>query len=302
MNQEALHSEPASVRANGLDLVYDTFGTPETPPLLLISGLGCQLIDWDDKLCSQLALRGYWVIRFDNRDVGLSTKFDAAGVPDLPGLMEAVARGEPLHAPYLLQDMADDAAGLLDALGVVSAHVVGHSMGGMIAQELALRHPARVRTLTSMSSTTGDPTLPSPAPEAMAVLMAPLPADVEGFVEATVQASRVLNGSGFALDEDLIRQTARRAFERGVCDAGTARQLAAIFASASRQERLHSLTMPALVIHGSDDCLIPLECGLATKEAIPQAKLLVVDGMGHVLAPGVQARIIDAIAAHAASN
>jgi pimeloyl-ACP methyl ester carboxylesterase len=158
--------------------------------LLLIAGLGGQMIEWDDEFCAQLARRGYRVIRFDNRDVGLSTKLDDAGVPDIPALMQAAARGEPLQVPYLLQDMADDAASLLDALNIASAHVVGHSMGGMIAQELAIRHPARVRTLTSIASTTGNSSLPPPALEAMAVLMTPPPDDLEGYVASTVQTCR----------------------------------------------------------------------------------------------------------------
>lgn len=183
MSQKIPHSDPASVEANGIEIVYDTFGESSAVPLLLVMGLGGQMIAWDEEFCAALAAQGYWVIHFDNRDIELSTKFDEAGVPDIPALMQAVAQGETIQAPYLLPDMADDAVGLLDALGIESAHVVGVSMGGMIAQEMAIHHPDRVRTLTSIMSSTGDPDLPPATPEAMTILVTPAPTDRAGYIE-----------------------------------------------------------------------------------------------------------------------
>jgi pimeloyl-ACP methyl ester carboxylesterase len=293
------HSDPARVKANGIELVYDTFGESSGAPLLLINGLGGQMISWDEEFCAPLADRGYWVIRFDNRDVGLSTKFDEAGVPDVFTLMQAQAHGEAAQAPYKLRDMADDAVGLLDALGVESAHVVGISMGGMIAQEVAIHHPSRVRTLTSIMSSTGNPALPPPKPEAMSVLLTPSPTDLDGYLENSLQTWRVLSGPGFPMDPDRVKERARLAFARGLSVAGTARQLAAVVTSGSRKEALQSVTVPTLVIHGEADPLVPVECGIDTADSVPGAELLIIEGMGHDLALAVAPRVIEAIARHA---
>jgi pimeloyl-ACP methyl ester carboxylesterase len=293
------HSDPTRVRVNRIELVYDTFGEPSAPPLLLITGLGGQMIDWDEDFCTHLAAQGYWVIRFDNRDVGLSTKLDEAGVPDILALMQAQAQGGAMQAPYRLRDMADDAVGLLDALAVLSAHVMGISMGGMIAQEMAIHHPNRVRTLTSIMSSTGNPALPPPKPEAMSVLTTPPPTDREGYLESSVQTWRVLSGPGFPVDEDLVRERAGRSFDRGLSVAGTARQLAAVLASGSRQEALRSVAVPTLVIHGDADPLVPVECGIDTADSIPGAELLIIKGMGHDLPLAVALRVIEAIVRHA---
>jgi len=297
MSRNIPHSDPARVRVNGIELVYDTFGDPSAPPLLLIMGLGVQMIAWDEEFCAALAALGYWVIRFDNRDVGLSTRLDEAGVPDVLALMQG--RGEAVQVPYTLRDMADDAAGLLDALQAKPAHVVGASMGGMIAQEMAIRHPGHVRTLTSIMSTTGDPALPPPKPEAMSVLVTPFPTDREGYLEGSVQASRILAGPGFPFDEDRAREEAGRAFDRGLSLAGTARQLAAILASGSRKEALQAVTVPTLVIHGDADPLVPVECGIDTANSVPGAELLIIEGMGHDLPPAVAPQVISAIVRHA---
>ncbi|UCC64325.1 MAG: alpha/beta fold hydrolase [Anaerolineae bacterium] len=299
MTQNIPHSSPASVQANGVELVYDTFGQPSAPPLLLIMGLGGQMIAWDDEFCAQLAARGYWVIRFDNRDVGLSTRFDEAGVPDMAALAQARARGEAIQAPYTLADMADDAAGLLDALGAGSAHVVGVSMGGMIAQAMAIRHLDRVRTLTSIMSSTGNPDLPPPTAEALEILLKPAPADRDGYLESAIQSRQVLGGSPFPVDEDRIRMRAGQAFDRGLHPEGTARQMAAILASGSRKEALRSVIVPTLVIHGDADPLVPVEGGIDTADAVPGAELLIIEGMGHALPPALWPRMIDAIARHA---
>lgn len=299
MPRNVLHSDPVSVYVNDIELVYDTFGEDSASPLLLIMGLGAQMIAWDEGFCTQLAGKGYRVIRFDNRDVGLSTKFDEAGVPDVLTVMQAQAQGEAVQAPYTLGDMADDAVGLLDALEVESAHVVGISMGGMIAQMMTTQDPGRVRTLTSIMSTTGDPELPPPEPEALSILLTPAPTDRAGYIENSVQASRVLSGPGFPTDEERTRERAGQFFDRSLNPEGTARQLAAVIASGSRKEALRSVTVPTLVIHGDADPLVPVECGRDTADAIPGAELLIIEGLGHDLPPAVWPQVIDAIARHA---
>lgn len=293
------HSEPRKVKANSIEIVYDTFGEPSDPPLLLIMGLGAQMIDWDEAFCAELASRGYWVIRFDNRDVGLSTKLDEAGVPSILALFQAQTQGETIQAPYTLRSMADDAAGLLDALEVDSAHVVGASMGGMIAQEMAIHHPRRVRTLTSIMSSTGNAELPPPKPEALSILLTPFPTEREAFLEHSVRTWRILGGPAFPVDENLLIQRAVQSLERGLSIDGTARQLAAILASGSRKEELRSVTAPTLVIHGDADPLVPVEGGIDTANSIPAAKLLIIEGMGHDLTPALVPQVVEAIARHA---
>jgi pimeloyl-ACP methyl ester carboxylesterase len=268
--------------------------------MLLVMGLSGQMIAWDEEFCAALAGRGYWVIRFDNRDVGLSTRFDQAGVPDGLALMQAVARGEAVEAPYLLCDMAADATGLLDALEIESAHIVGVSMGGMITQEMAIHYPDRVRTITSIMSSTGGPDLPPPQPEAAAVLVARAPTDRGEYLDHSVQIWQVLNGPAIPLDEELAREKAGRAFDRGLSPEGTMRQLAAVLASGSRKESLKEVDIPTLVIHGDADPLVPVEAGIDTANAVPGAELLLIEGMGHSIPPPIAPRIIDAITCHAA--
>ena len=299
MTQNVPHSDAASARVNGLEIVYDTFGHASAPPLLLVMGLGAQMITWDEDFCAQLAAQGYWVIRFDNRDVGLSTKFDEAGVPDIMAMMQATMQGQAVQAPYLLDDMAGDAVGLLDALEIESAHVVGASMGGMIAQVMAIHHPDRVRTLTSIMSTTGAPGLPPPTPEATVFLATPSPTDRAGYIEHSVKFSHVLGGSVIPIDEALARKQAARSFDRGLYPDGFVRQLAAIFASGSRVEALQSVNLPTLVIHGDADPLVPVEGGIDTANSVPGAELMIIEGMGHSLPLVLWPQIIDAIAKHA---
>jgi pimeloyl-ACP methyl ester carboxylesterase len=298
MSHEVLHSDATSVIVDGIEIVYDTFGDPSAPPMLLVAGLGVQMIDWDEAFCRRLAAHGYWVIRFDNRDVGLSTKFDEAGVPNIPALMQAQMLGGTIRSPYLLRDMAADAAGLLKALHVERAHVVGVSLGGMIAQELVIRHAECVRTLTSIMSTTGNPGLPLPKPAAMAILLETPPADRRDYIESSVRVSLVL-GAGLPYDEASVRERAGRSFDRGLSPAGTARQLAAVLASGSRKEALKAVSVPALVIHGDADPLVPVAGGIDTADAIPGAKLMIVKGMGHALPPAVWPQVIEAVAGHA---
>ena len=297
--QNIPHSAPATVQANGIEIVYDTFGEAGASPLLLVSGLGQQLIGWDEGFCTQIAGRGYRVIRYDNRDVGLSTRFDDAGVPNIPALAQAAMQGQAIESPYTLRDMADDAVGLLDALEIESAHVVGASMGGMISQTMAIHHPQRVSTLTSIMSTTGDRSLPPGKPEAMAVLSTPAPTDRAAYLDHAVRTWRVFNGPGFPFDEARTRERAARAFDRGLSPDGAARQLVAVMASGSRKEALKSVAIPTLVIHGDGDTLVTVEGGIDTANSIPGAELMIVEGMGHELPPLAWPQIIDAIARHA---
>lgn len=287
-------------KANGIELCWDSFGNAADPSLLLIMGLASQMIAWDEEFCARLARRGYRVLRFDNRDVGRSTRFTEAGIPDVGAAMMAALRGESVPAvPYTLEDMADDAVGLLDTLGIDRAHVVGASMGGAIAQTMAIRNPARLRTLTSIMATTGAPDLPPPTPEAMAVLFKPVPADLAAYVESYAQTWKVLRAGSFPEDEALDAARAQRLYARGLNPAGVSRQLAAIFASGSRREALRAVQVPTLVIHGEADPLVPLACGVDTANAVPGARIETIPGMGHAFPRSVWPRVIDAIAAHA---
>jgi pimeloyl-ACP methyl ester carboxylesterase len=290
------YQPPVAVQANGIRLVYDAFGERTASPLLLIMGLGGQLISWDDEFCVRLAAMGFWVIRYDHRDAGQATRFDEAGVPDLLALSQTSLRGEPVQVPYTLEDMAADAAGLLDALEIPSAHVVGVSMGGMIAQVLAICHPERVRSLTCAMSSTGDPDLPLPTPEALAILLAPPAPNREAYLERSAESWRVLNGPNLPFDEDRHRHRAGTAYDRGYYPAGTGRHLAAVIAAPGRRAALACLDMPALVIHGDADPLIPLPGGEDIARSIPGAKLMVIPGMGHDLHPDLWPALIAAIA------
>ncbi len=287
--------------ANGIELAWDSFGDPHAPALLLIAGLGLQLISWDDAFCAQLAARGFHVIRFDNRDVGLSTHLDAAGDPNVLEVVDRLRRKKEVRAAYSLADLADDADGLLQTLGVTRAHVVGLSLGGMIAQELAIRHPERVATLTSIMSTTGDPDVRGASYEVTAELVRPWPLDRGGFIERGVQVARLLRGGGFALDEPSIRRLAARSYDRSRDMSGMHRQLVAIFMSKSRRAPLRSLHVPALIIHGDADPLIPSDGGRDTAQAIAGARLLVIPGLGHELPREAWPPVINAIAALAKS-
>jgi pimeloyl-ACP methyl ester carboxylesterase len=281
--------------ANGIEITYQTFGEPSDPSLLLVMGLGAQLIHWPEEFCELLAARGFQVVRFDNRDVGHSTKLDDAPVPDLM----ALAAGDASAASYTLDDMADDAVGLLDHLGIDAAHVAGASMGGMIAQTLAIRHPQRVLSVCSIMSTTGNPEVGQATPEALAVLMTPVPEDREGYIEFHVKAFRAIGSPGFPFDEEFLRWRGGATFDRSMYPNGPRRQLAAIMASGDRTQALGQISAPTVVIHGADDPLITVSGGEATARAIPGAKLVVIPGMGHDLPRGAWSDIIDAITANA---
>ncbi len=284
-----------TVASNGIRIAYDEFGDARATPMLLIMGLGAQMILWPEEFCAALAGRGYRVIRFDNRDIGQSTWMDDLGMPNILGILTSVMTRQPVAAPYLLTDMAADTVGLLDALQIDRAHVVGASMGGMIAQTMALDAPTRVRSLTSIMSSTGNPDLPQPSPAATAVLLTPSPTDREGAIERGVTVFRTIGSPGFPFEEDEVRRLATLAFDRGFNPTGTARQLAAILASGSRVERLHDLHVPTLVIHGTDDPLVPFAAGEDTARSIPGATLLAIEGMGHDMPRPVWPRLIDAI-------
>ncbi|WP_245177089.1 alpha/beta hydrolase [Geodermatophilus sp. DF01_2] len=280
-------------RVGDIELAYETFGDAGNPPLLLVMGLATQMVGWPDDFCAGLAARGLYVVRFDNRDIGLSTHLDEAGAPDVM----AVLAGNRSGVPYALADLAEDTAGLLDALGIGSAHVVGASMGGMVAQLLAIRHPERVRSLTSIMSTTGDPAVGAPAEAAMGVLLAPPATDRESAIQRTVDTYRVIGSPGFEFDEESVRQRAGLSFDRRYNPAGVARQLAAILTTHDRTQHLGEITAPTLVIHGAQDPLVDVSGGRATAAAIPDAELMVVEGMGHDLPRGVWPELTDRIAA-----
>jgi len=282
--------------ANGIEMVYEAFGDPADPTVLLIMGLGVQMLGWDAEFCELLAGRGFHAVRFDNRDVGRSTKIEGGPRPDLM----AAAMGDASSASYTLDEMADDCAALLEHIDVEGAHVVGASQGGMIAQALAIRHPGRVLSLASIMSTTGDPAVGQPHPEALPALLARPPADLQEYAEFVVGAFRIIGSPGFEADEEKLRERARASFERGYYPDGTARQLLAILASGDRTEALRRLDVPTVVIHGTDDILIDVSGGEATAAAIPRARLELIPGMGHDLPRQLWPRFVDLIAENAA--
>lgn len=263
-------------RTNGVDLFYESFGAHNLPPLVLVMGLGAQLLGWDERLCHLLVARGYRVVRFDNRDVGLSSR--------------CVGR-----SPYALEDMADDVAGLLDALGLPSAHVAGCSMGGMVAQLLAIRHPSRVRSLASIMSSTGAPGVGWPRADAMWVLMQPTPPERAAFIEHMLRVMRFIGSPAHPLDEAAARERIAAGFDRGHDPAGVARQARAVLAQRDRTEALGRVAVPTVVIHGEADLLVQPDGGAATARAIPGARFVSVPGMGHDLPAPLWPLLVDAL-------
>jgi pimeloyl-ACP methyl ester carboxylesterase len=282
-------------RANGISIEFDTFGDRAGEPLLLVMGLGAQMTRWNESFVARLVDTGHYVVRFDNRDIGLSHKFHEAGTPDLAQLMMQAAMGATPEAPYTLADMAADAVGLLDALELDSAHVCGASMGGMIAQTMAIDTPERVRSLTSIMSSTGNPELPPAEPEAMAALLSPPGTNRDEAIARTLRIGRIIGSPVYPADPKEAAARAARDYDRSHYPEGTARQLAAAIAHGNRKPRLASVTAPALVIHGDRDPLVPLAGGIDTHEAIPHSELMVVEGMGHDLPIELWPRIIDGI-------
>jgi pimeloyl-ACP methyl ester carboxylesterase len=283
-------------RVGELELAYETFGDASRPAMLLVMGLGTQMIAWHEDFCAELASRGFFVIRYDNRDIGRSTALRDAPVPTLGQLV----RRSKSAASYGLEDMAEDGFGLLDALGVERAHVVGASMGGMIAQVMAVLRPERVLSLVSIMSNTGARWSGRPRLATYRVLLGRPPRERDAYIEHTVNTYRLIGSPGFERDEDSLRHMAARAYDRGRNPAGAARQLAAILASGDRSERLAGVRAPTLVIHGTRDPLVNPSGGRATAKAITGARLLMIEGMGHDLPRGAWPQMIEAIAENAA--
>jgi pimeloyl-ACP methyl ester carboxylesterase len=282
--------------ANGIELCYQEMGDPEGEPLLLIMGLATQMIAWDEEFCAMLAERGFRVVRFDNRDIGRSTRIKAAGVP---GKLDMVL-GRRGTAPYLLRDMAADTAGLMDHLGLESAHLVGASMGGMIVQSAAIERPERVRSITSIMSTTGSRRVGHPSYRTFGLLLGKPPREREAAIERVVETFKTIGSPGYPFEEERVRRIAGRSFDRGHSEAGIARQLHAITASGDRTPGLRKLKLPALVIHGKNDVLVNPSGGRATAKAIPGARLKMVEGMGHDLPRALWPTFVEEIAATAA--
>jgi pimeloyl-ACP methyl ester carboxylesterase len=283
-------------RIGDVELAYERFGDPGHPALLLVMGLATQMLGWRAELCEELARRGFHVIRYDNRDVGRSTKFSSHAPPTVAQLV----RRDRKAAAYTLADMADDGAGLLDHLGIDRAHVVGASMGGMIAQTIAIRHPERVLSLVSIMSNTGARWSGQPSLGVYGVLLKRAPRDRAGYVAHQLKVLEQIGSPGFPRDDDDVRRHAAMSWERGHDPAGVGRQLAAIIASGDRTAQLAGIHVPTLVVHGTKDRLVAPSGGRATAKAIPGARLLTIEGLGHDLPRGAWPQIIDGIVANAA--
>jgi len=290
------------IQANEIEIEYDCFGNIDAEAILLISGLGTQMIRWSETFCRILADKGYRVIRFDNRDAGLSTQLHSASIPDLAAIADAVARGETPNVPYTLIDMANDAAGLLDALKIKQAHVVGRSMGGMIAQLLASEHAERVLSLVSMMSSTGNRNLPQASPPVMAAMTSPAPhpmKDEQGYLKHCIAFSQLIAGRAYPFDESVHRDQALAELNRAYNPSGFWRHISAIAATGDLRPRLAKISAPTLVLHGSDDPLVHPEAGRDTAANIKGAELCIIEGMGHDFPPSQFGFIAQAIADNA---
>jgi pimeloyl-ACP methyl ester carboxylesterase len=278
-----------------LEICYETFGSPDAPTLLLVMGLGTQMIGWPDAFCQALAARGFQVIRYDNRDSGRSTHLRQYRPPTIRQLLLR----DRSAAHYSLADMAEDGIGLLDRLGIARAHVAGASMGGMIAQTMAARHTDRVLSLASIMSNTGHRWKGTPGLRVYPMFMRRPADNREGAIESTLSTFRLIGSPGFPFEEEELRRVAQLSYERGYNPAGTARQLAAILAAGDRVDELRRITAPTVVIHGTRDRLVRPSGGRETVKAIPGSRLVEIEGMGHDLPPGAWNRIIDAIVSNA---
>lgn len=283
---------------NGITLAYDSFGEASKDAILLVSGLGAQMIRWTDPFCRALSAMGYRVIRFDNRDAGGSVSFSRHGAVDVAALVSSLMAGQRPSVPYTLADMAADAIGLLDVLAIRQAHVVGRSMGGMIAQVMASEHPSRILSLTSIMSATGNPDMPPAEPDAMAMMRRPAPdpvLDAAGFLDHGVAFARRIAGTAHPFDEAACRALLQEEMRRGHVPGGFGRQLAAMVLAGDRRPRLATIEAPTLVIHGTADPLFPPACGRDTAASIPNAELMLIDGMGHDLPTWLFETVIQAI-------
>ncbi len=283
-------------RNGDVEIFYETFGSERDPTLLLVNGLGSQCISFRSELCEQLAAAGHLVVRYDNRDVGLSTKF-ADSPPDVSGAIGALAAGRPIDALYVLSDMAADGMAVLDALGVARAHVLGASMGGMIVQTMAIEHPDRLATMTSLMSTTGDPDVGQPTRESRRLLLAPPPLDRQGFIATQLAGARAW-GSPDCYDPERLTANAAEAFDRCFDPAGTARQLMAVMASGARTTALRGVGVPTLVLHGDADNLIDPSGGRRTAEAVPGSRLVLLERMGHDYPPQYWDQLVELVHSH----
>ncbi|MEO2125289.1 MAG: alpha/beta hydrolase [Acidimicrobiales bacterium] len=281
------------LEANNLTFEYETFGDAEAPPVLFIMGLGAQMITWPAELCQAVADEGYRVVRFDNRDIGLSSYLDHLGDPDMMEIFGAAVAGESVDAPYVLADMALDSIGVLDALGYETAHIVGASMGGMIAQRLVINHPERARSLTSIFSM---PRFILGDDEVSAALMGEAPETREERIVAGIEAARLFSGGGFPFDEDEVRLRVAEGIDRAWHPEGQVRQTAAIVADGDRTEGLQQVDLPTVVIHGTGDRLVIPQGGQETADAVPGAELVWIDGMGHELPEAAWPTMINAMA------
>jgi proline iminopeptidase len=290
-----------TLTANGIRIAFDTTGDPKAVPLLLIHGIGMQLTAWPDEYVDGLAELGFYVIRFDNRDCGLSTKFEQAGNPSLMLAWLKNKVGWPMNLPYTMDDMAEDALGVLSALGVARAHVVGVSMGGVVGQQLAARHASRVLSLTSIMSSSGRRGLPEAGREVRKVVQQAMakPADFDSAVEQSVAVLRAIGSPAYPSTEKLLRRRVSRQLRRNCCPSGSARQWVAVTGSGDRSELLKTIAVPTLVIHGAADPLLPLPHGVDTAKLIPGARLEVIEGMGHDLPVQLAERILALIDEHA---
>ncbi|MCF8076514.1 MAG: alpha/beta fold hydrolase [Desulfotignum sp.] len=290
----------SQANVNGVQIEYETFGDKSSPSVLLIMGLAGQLIHWQKEFCMKLSDHGYHVIRYDNRDSGLSTKFSEVRLTEAMEKIGALFMGEKVPVPYSIEDMANDAAGLLDLLDIKQAHICGMSMGGFIAQTFAINNPNRILSLTSIYSSSGNRKEFQPTKEVMEFMLTPIPEERDAYIEYTMKYFKLISGAGLPFGEDFHRNLAAQSYDRSFCPEGVARQSLAIMTQKDRASDLENLAIPALVIHGDDDPVVPLAAGKATAEAIPNSELKIIKGMGHAI-PNLQAYwsdILDAMINH----
>ena len=293
----------AKLISNGLSLEYETFGAPDDPAVILIAGLGFQLIDWPDAFCEAIAAENFHVVRFDNRDIGLSQKLDEKGFPDMARIMQQLQMGQAPTVPYHLSDMAADVAGLMAGLEINRAHMVGMSMGGMIAQLMAIFYPEKLISLTSIMSSSGNRHLPPSTPAATSVLMsAPASQSLDDVVKFGLEVNDVIGSPGFRWDREALENHIRACVTRNYSPTGYLRQYAAVMASNPRVSELPGVTAPTLVIHGKDDPLVPYAAGEDTARLIPGARLELVEGMGHDLSPALCDHLLGLLIPHLATN
>lgn len=289
------------VSANNIEIEYESFGLSSDPTVLLIMGLGMQMIAWPEPFCRDLAAQGFRVIRYDNRDTGFSTKFEGRKAPGVASLILRSMLRLPIRVPYTLRDMAEDAVGLIDALGIRSAHIVGASMGGMIAQNIAAEHPHQVRSLTSVMSTSGHRSLPGADPLVSRHLFRSRPTgtDREAVITHNMRTVELIGSPAYPIDEETRREMTSFSFDRCYFPSGFTRHVAAIFHDGDRRDRLRTIATPTLVIHGREDPLVPLSGGIDTAKHVPGAQLEIIDGMGHNFPVELWPKIIGLIANHA---